>query len=293
MCFFRSRRDHRLRYQRPKKVSRKPQVPPKPPISLELRNQQAQSPLFGSWFPAELRIAIYEAVLGDLTRLTHIVPFSDGSERVGRRRCLDTGCEYPTWQHRCFDKWWIRRGNGARREVVVWSSDKLLSMLLSCHRIYSEALDILYSANHFSVKGAQGLLEMRSVVPDLQWDAIRYMNISTIFLMPLSDWPPEYPSLPPESRAKWPVACQAIQKMRGLRQLYVEINVHDAYDRTMSAKDTELFVSVLRPLNSITVPSFEVELNRVLPDTVLQQLGKTTFTTIVKQRPFNPTIFLI
>lgn len=78
------------------------QYPPRPPISQDQRKEQVECPLFNPNFPAELRLIIYEAILGDEHRLMHVIPFDDQSNYVGRKRCIDTECEGPTWQHRCF-----------------------------------------------------------------------------------------------------------------------------------------------------------------------------------------------
>ena len=106
------------------------------PISLQLRNEQVQSPLFSSNFPVELRLGIYEAVLGDQSRLMHIIPDDDGSGSVGRQRCEDPDCDNPTWQHRCFGIWLEQNGSTRVRQRTFPSQDKLLALLLTCHRMY-------------------------------------------------------------------------------------------------------------------------------------------------------------
>jgi hypothetical protein len=113
----------------------KPRFLPRSPTSQELRNEQAECPLFSLKFPAELRLSIYEAVLGDMHRFTHVIPFDDKSNRVGRRRCKDTACEGPTWQHTCFGAWLSDDGSTRNQEYTFYSRDQLLNLLLSCHRM--------------------------------------------------------------------------------------------------------------------------------------------------------------
>ena len=124
--------------RRPRQCA-KPQIPPavqRPPISQQLRNPQTQSPLFGSNFPAELRLMVYEAVLGDAERLMHVIHFRDGSNRVGRQRCEDVESNGPTWQHRCFGTYMTDNGNTLRRRHVFKTNDSFMAILLSCHRMY-------------------------------------------------------------------------------------------------------------------------------------------------------------
>lgn len=132
----------------------KPVAPQRPPIPLEPRGEQAQSPLFGPHFPVELRIIIYEAVLGDPNRLMHIVPYDDGSRYVGRRRCRDwTANDLPTWQHRCFGTFIITHGHvrARRRETMFGSGDWLLALLLSCHRMYVSKFATICDVNGFTL----------------------------------------------------------------------------------------------------------------------------------------------
>lgn len=114
----------------------RPPAPRRPPIALHPRHDQLQSPLFSTGFSAELRILIYEAVLGDPVRPMHIVPYEDGSKRVGHYRCEDMGSPYPTWQHKCFGIWHdeVRRARCYR--PMPYTNDEMLAFLLSCRLMY-------------------------------------------------------------------------------------------------------------------------------------------------------------
>ncbi|KAF2492917.1 hypothetical protein BU16DRAFT_564219 [Lophium mytilinum] len=285
-------RTERKKRKKPKKPRLRPgMVPPqvhaplKPPITLSPCHDQAQSPLFGKRFPAELRIAIYEAVLGDPVRLMHIVPHEDGSKRVGHRRCIELDCPYPTWQHKCFGKYEDERGMHHRR--TPQTHDKLLSLLVSCRLIYSDAIGILYTANYFSLKGARGMLEMRSIVPAPQWHAIRYLHVSTLFLTPRSYW--LHQDFPPENYINWADGCKALQKLQNIRSIRFEILVKAYEEREdgPASADVEALVSILEPLKDIKAPSFEVETNFVIPDSVQAILGDTNFSLKVQHRPYR------
>ncbi|KAF2463883.1 uncharacterized protein BDR25DRAFT_272402 [Lindgomyces ingoldianus] len=291
LWLFRILRSNRRAQCPPPTNSPKPQAPLRPPISREPRNEQTKCPLFSPNFPAELRISIYEAVLGDRHRFMHVIPFDDESNRVGRRRCEDMACEGPTWQHKCFGTWLERRRSSRKRKFTFHSSDQILALLLSCHRIYLEAIHILYTANTFSLKGARGILAFNSVTPQPQWHQIRYLNVSTIFLTPQRYWP-EHERFPPDNYCQWSTSCETLQNLRGLRSLHVEIIVWDTHEREDStAVEDDALVSILEPLNHVSAPLFEIEVNIAIPETVLERLGKRTFTLVVKSRPYDRILF--
>jgi hypothetical protein len=114
----------------------KPHYPPRPSISTEPRNPQRQCPLFSPNFPAELRIQIYEAVLGDPNRFMHVIPFNDHSNWVGRRRCNNTNArDGPTFQHSCFGIVISSNRLSTQQMSVFESDDQLLALPLTCHRM--------------------------------------------------------------------------------------------------------------------------------------------------------------
>ncbi|KAF1962962.1 hypothetical protein CC80DRAFT_461435 [Byssothecium circinans] len=292
LFLFRSRRSSRRTRHPPPTNPPKPQAPLRPPISQEPRNEQTKCPLFSPNFPAELRISIYEAVLGDQDRFMHVIPFDDESNRVGRRRCEDTACKGPTWQHRCFGTWLERQGSSRIRKYTFHSSDQLLALLLSCHRIYLEAIDILYTANTFSLKGGRGISAFNSVTPQPQWHQIRYLHVSTIFLTPQRYWPEHKRWFPPDNYCQWPTSCATLQNLRGLRSLHVEIIVWDTFEREdATAVEEDALISILEPLNHVSAPVFDIEMNMAMPETVLERLGKLTFTLVVKSRPYDRVLF--
>ena len=113
----------------------KPKYHARPPISHEPRNQQVQCPLFSPSFPAELRIQIYKAALGDDERFMHVIPFDDKSYRVGRQRCIDADSQRPVWQHECLGTELLNGGTSRRQKFEFWADDRLLALLVTCHRM--------------------------------------------------------------------------------------------------------------------------------------------------------------
>jgi hypothetical protein len=104
---------------------------------------QTASLLFGK-LSAELRISIYESVLTDPERFLHICQNhrkrnTRHSERaVAHHWCTDRDSPFPTWQHACFGE---HTYNNAQMKVfasrpITTTNDQLLSLLLSCRRMY-------------------------------------------------------------------------------------------------------------------------------------------------------------
>jgi hypothetical protein len=149
-----------------------------------------------------------------------------------------------------------------------------------------EAIGILYTANTFSLKGTRGVTAFKSITPLLQWQMIRHMHISTLFLAP-KDYMPAHKHFPPENFSQWPDTCRTLNKMQGLRSLRIEIIVWDFYRKGSAFVDNMSLGHVLEPLNQITVPFFEVEMNLPIPDVVLERLGQLAFIFVERERPVN------
>lgn len=76
--------------------------------------------------------------------------------------------------------------------------------------------------------------------------------------------------------------------MRGLHSLRIEMIVWDhAHVQDTAVVDTESLSFILEPLNKISVPFFEVEMNWPIPNVMLTKLGQLAFTLVVRQRPFD------
>jgi hypothetical protein len=152
---------------------------------------------------------------------------------------------------------------------------------------YIEAIEVLYKANIFSLKGTRGITAFKSVTPLPQWQVIRHIHVSTMFLTPGRHMP-AHKHFPPDNFTQWPITCQTLNEMQGLRSLRIEMIVRDIEYRNGSGSvDDDSLVYILEPLNRISVPIFEVGMNMPIPDGVLAKLGKLTFIPIVRQRSFN------
>jgi hypothetical protein len=150
-------------------------------------------------------------------------------------------------------------------------------------------METLYTANVFSVKGTIGLTTFQSITPLPQWQKIRRLHLSTMFLTP-EEAMPAHKHFPPESFSQWTNACETLVEMRGLRSLQIEMTVRDLMRKGPAFVDDESLELILKPLNQIIVPVFEVEMNMSIPDVVLARLGQLTFTFVEKHREVNRII---
>lgn len=108
-----------------------------------------------------------------------------------------------------------------------------------------------------------------------------------MFFMPQALWQ-EYPVFPPDNYQQWSDACEALADLRGLLSFHLEIIVWDMYGNgSIELMDEDSLVSILAPLNRITAPRFEVEMNFAIPETVQRRIGTTSFTIVVRQRPWD------
>jgi hypothetical protein len=160
---------------------------------------------------------------------------------------------------------------------------------------YSEAIHVLYNTNIFSFKGASGLLKFHSLLPAPNWDRIRHLNISTVFLVPKSfsmELFPRHYMIPPESYDAWEKACATIGTLHNLQYIAVDLTVWNYYDHedanTIAPED---FKAILGPLNALNAKRFEVEMNAEPPEAVRMSLEPLNFSIVQRHRPYNEELF--
>jgi hypothetical protein len=121
------------------------------------------------------------------------------------------------------------------------------------------------------------------------------LEVSTIFLSPKDGWPnPQI--FPPDNYTLWSDGCKSLQDLSGLHSLRFNIIVWDFLhsnrkDHTLVNHDSLL--SILEPLQGIKAPLYEVEMNLPIPEAVQTVLGETSFTLVVKERPYIERLFII
>lgn len=161
---------------------------------------------------------------------------------------------------------------------------------------YLEALEVLYTINNLNFRGATGVLVFRSQLPESNWNRIRRISISTIFVVPMRTALPRQ-FLPPEHYSNWQAACEAVASLKTLRSFIVDMVIKNWYDgktpmqNATQGVETKAFISILGPINSINAPEVVVELNVEIPEAVSSILGPLNFRVEQRQRPYDSYLF--
>ncbi|KAF2688149.1 hypothetical protein K458DRAFT_385719 [Lentithecium fluviatile CBS 122367] len=256
--------------------------------------EQLQSPLFGT-LSVELRILIYSAVLGDPGRFLHICLNRKKKKcrPMAHWRCTDLESPFPTWQHYCFGEKpsFDKEGKccNVHPRQITTTDDQLIALLLSCQRIYSEALIILYERNIFHFRGGVTLPAFKQSIPAVQWNAIRKIHLSTAYS------PFYHPNCnragykAPKTLPNWNQICEDLSSLPSLQTLSFDILADDPYfvRGYFTGTEPETLLSILKPLKAIRSSRMEVELNIELPKEVVHLLGPVNYEIAFRERPFN------
>ncbi|KAF2820118.1 hypothetical protein CC86DRAFT_361784 [Ophiobolus disseminans] len=276
----------------------KPPYPPAWPLQDEQHpkpqmNAQEQCPIFAK-LSAELRVMVYEAVLIDSSRYLHICTNRRSKrERRGRRAvrsnahfwCIEQDSPFPTWQHAgCYGEWLepTPHYSTVHTRPITTTDDKILSLLITCRRVYSETLRILYSGNTFHFRGGPGLVAFTSSVSPSLWMSIRHVHISTqhLYSAPpwiLNEWPPENPDT-------WATCCQKLQELPNLQSLTFDMTLKWR-EKLRACQLNYGLEAALLPLLGINAKSFIVEVDMSPSQEVRDALGHVNFVLVVKERP--------
>lgn len=139
-----------------------------------------------------------------------------------------------------------------------------------------EAVEVLYTKNHFSFSAANGIRAFQSLVAPRNWEALRHVHLSTIFLTPISHW--DRSLQPPENFEYWEPACRSLAGLPRLQSLCIEIIVWDeiAYQHT-KILDEKSILGILSPLLRVRARQFRVELNLKIPDEIIGTMRQVPF----------------
>ncbi|PGH27352.1 hypothetical protein AJ80_01064 [Polytolypa hystricis UAMH7299] len=141
-----------------------------------------------------------------------------------------------------------------RLRYVKWLPSKhpLLPLLLTCRRVYSEAIDLLYSHTHFNFNDYDTIVWFGSTVLPQRLNLVRFLSVQWDCIC---FWLPNLRVPPPYDRYTWFKVWDLIASMQGLRELRVKV-----WNGPRMNRQTEIDVfSPLRELKHLKV--FEVELS--------------------------------
>ena len=194
---------------------------------------QLQSAFF-SILPSEIRRQIYLYTLGKKT--IHIVPTPS---RLGHIICIQRGSPNLN-SHAC----WLMKMSGSHVSYHLHGAnhsdvrrDGLLNMLQTSRRTYSEAVDLLYSANTFDLINPKSMVLLSEAVLPHRLNAIRSIHLSWIFC-----------KIGSQEMHEWERSCSILSAIESLRHLRLQF-------RNESSAMTSLFEQqLLRPAWSVKLP---------------------------------------
>ncbi|KAL3489620.1 hypothetical protein BJX62DRAFT_238886 [Aspergillus germanicus] len=177
--------------------------------SLRAITPQIQCLLF-SKLPPEIRHMIWVAVLGDLEieivtrRHRRVIPhFYDECACVNKRAhtCPLLGCIIDS--HKTNEDQYREQESGLR----------LLAVVLTCRRIYTETLPILYSTNTFTFATFEIIHLFRSSIPSSHWNLIRSVHVHTYNILSHH-----------KGRADvFRISCEDVLSLAALRELTIQV----------------------------------------------------------------------
>lgn len=198
--------------------------------------------------PLEMRQQIYQHVLGDET--LHLVRLVS---RLGNVKCRDPSQPHP-WAHRCWgisvkdsDMYW------GPHDGIQEEHGGYLPLLQTCRQIYSEAIEILYSKNTFSMLHLGRLLHFSFTVLPQRMNAIRSLELGWYLnsIYPYDTgctWNSQNPPAPYD-KTTWERAWAILAGMDGLRNLRV-----DLVGRWMAPLPLEAELRMLSPATKVVNP---------------------------------------
>jgi len=214
-------------------------------IETEEDTEQVQSILFR--LPKEIRLLIYEQVFFCDSPVFHIVRRKQDKLAFKRCKCIpdSEGAGWPSecWEVGC-------RGWKTERGVFGGTGDEgIFPLLETCRKIYTEAIQILYSAPTFDFDSLETLIAFSCSVLPQRFDSIHSIQLDFRFAM--SHLFNE--SMPKSDPQRWERIWRILASMPKLQSLRVRI-IWPASEVGKKLEDR-----LLEPLGMVTgLKTFEV-----------------------------------
>ncbi|MCJ1246327.1 hypothetical protein MMC30_003534 [Trapelia coarctata] len=245
-------------------------------------SDQAQSYFF-SKLPFELRLHIYLDLLCQKEE-NDVMHLSSTKDRLHHVRCTEGDRIIDNrvgWQHGCWAMYAVaakdcacnqmEHGHGVGVEHPS-QNEKLLALLQTCRRAYSEAINILYTDNSFSIRQDTALIHLATLVPPHRLNLIKTLHCD--FILDFRTYRRSCNSSP-DVFDSWEETWHILAGMRGLQTLQVTITKLGA---TQSLATTYQIMSVLAPLKAVTgVKGYGVDLMFEVPEDLERRLGEVPF----------------
>ena len=232
---------------------------------------------FLSMLPLDIRIIIYEMVFGGM--VFHITKNTSDSNNSDFR-ILSHICKRPDHineadHFECFDSSSRRPSSAPRRDYP--HATGLLPLLVSCRRIYSEAIDTLYSANAFEFwENRVALKFLKVVVPPQRLSSIRHFRWNFRI--------PHHPDINSRSQKDWSDLFTFFSdETSGLQHLYLKLMLNYPIEAEIQRTRDEEAFGWIRPMIVMAVDAnrkrgckVEIVTNGVVhePDGIFKDITK-------------------
>jgi len=216
---------------------------------------QSQSPFFAK-LPLEIREQIYGYMFGNGGPI-HILK---KHKKLGYRLCRAHGTDPPTscTKAECWGAWYTtgrmmiqNLRNPLWREMGDVADRGLLDPVLTCRRLYSESIPILYSHNIFDFDQRESLYSLSITILPERFNMIRRIQLHHLTNPADLDLP--------EVWTLWLQIWGIIASMQGLRELRISFAIR-GFGRLADMREDGLQEKVMAPLRAVTIPKvFEVQ----------------------------------
>ena len=197
-----------------------------------------------SMLPLDIRLIIYEMVLGG--SFFHVTT-NDSKSRILSHTCKRTSSSRPDDHQACFSiPPTERRPSSAPREDYP-SATGLLPLLVTCRRIYSEAIDTLYSANTFEFwENRVALRFLKQTLPPQRLHSIRRFRWDMQI--------PHHPNINARSRRDWSDLFRFFaNETTGLQHLYLKLKKNHPMEAEIAQTRDEDADGWVRPMVEMAV----------------------------------------
>ncbi|SMQ49145.1 unnamed protein product [Zymoseptoria tritici ST99CH_3D1] len=196
-------------------------------LDTEQRTDEQTECAFLSKLPYDVRLIIYEMVLGG--NVLHLSAQKPGS------RIVHYVCKQPDkiaeqdLHHTCSD-YSNGRPSSAPREHYPQATG-LLPLLVTCRRIYSEAIGTLYSANTFEfTQNFAAFSLLKYIIPSQRLPCFRHLRLHMRI--------PRHPSLNSRATRDWQNLWAFFRdEMSGLQNLYLELQMLQPMEEQIQATE--------------------------------------------------------
>lgn len=212
-------------------------------LGIEQRTDEQMDCLLFSKLPYDLRVIIYEMVLGGM--VLHL------SAQSPRSRILHHICQTPEkvreeGSHHICSGYSTKCPSSAPRETYPQASG-LLPLLASCRRIYSEAVHVLYSTNTFEfTQNFAAFTFLKVMLPPQRLASLRNFRLHMRI--------PRHPATNKRAMRDWQnLWAFFANETTGLRGLYIELQMLQPMEEQIEATADEESVEWMCPIFGMAV----------------------------------------